>query len=114
MTFASAGWTEEECVFVASDERGCRQIENQASIHLFVEVEVEVVEGSLRITELRLFSSPLEKSVGSAHEFVRYQTGEEVDGCHRLRLGLVETRLEYGSNAAEAQLSQRTVKFACC
>jgi hypothetical protein len=105
VTLASARWTEKKSVFVASDERSGRQIENQTSIHLFVEVEVKVVERSLRITELRLFSSSLEQSVGSAHELIRYQTGEEVDGCHRLRLGLVQTRLEYGSNASEAQLS---------
>jgi hypothetical protein len=34
---------------VASDECGGGQIEDQASIHLLIEIEVEVVEGSLRI-----------------------------------------------------------------
>ena len=91
--------------FVASDERSCSQIENQTSIHLLVEVQIEVVEGFLRIAELRLFSPPLEQPLGSTHEFIRYQTGEEVDGGHRFRLGLVQTRLEHSSNAAEAQLS---------
>jgi hypothetical protein len=47
---------------VASDERSSRQIENQASIHLFVEVEVKVVEGSLRIAKLRLFLTCSPKS----------------------------------------------------
>ena len=84
---------------------GCGEIEDQASIHLLIEVEVEVVEGFLRITELRLFSSPFEQSLAATSEFVRYQAGEEVDGRHRLRLGLMQTRLEHGSDASEAQLS---------
>ena len=59
-------------------------------------------EGFLRITELRLFSSSLEKSIAATSEFVRYQAGQEVDGCHRFRLGLVQTGFEHGSDAAQA------------
>jgi hypothetical protein len=41
---------------------------------------------------IRVFSSSLEQPLGSAREFVRYQTGEELDGGHRFCLGLVQTR----------------------
>src|SRR5882672_62633 len=105
MTFARTGWTQEKCVFVARDERGGRQIEDQTTIHLLIEVEVEVVERSLRITKLRLFSSPLKQPFAATSEFVGYQAGDEIDGRHRFHLGLVQTRLEHGSNAAEAQCS---------
>src|SRR6266850_8461326 len=55
MAFAGAGWTWKECIFAARDERGRRQIEDQAPIHLLVEVEIKVVEGHLRIAKLRDF-----------------------------------------------------------
>src|SRR5205823_9674919 len=58
MAFAGAGRTEKECIFSASDERGRRQIEDQAPVHLLVEVEIEIVECLLRIAKLRLFPAP--------------------------------------------------------
>src|ERR1035438_2507695 len=105
MTLAGTRWTQEKSVFVARDERSGSQIEDQTAIHFLIEVEVEVVERSLRITKLRLFSSPLEQPFAATSEFVGYQAGDEIDRRHRFRLGLVQTRLEHGSDAAEAQCS---------
>src|SRR5260370_37479626 len=105
MTLASTRWTSAKCVFVARDECSGSQIEDQTTIHLLIEVAVEVVARSLRITKLRLFSSPLKQPFAATSEFVGYQAGDEIDGRHRFRLGLVQTRLEHGSNAAEAQCS---------
>jgi hypothetical protein len=96
---------------VASDECGGRQIEDQASIHLFIEVEVEVVERSLRITELCLFASSFQQSITATSEFVGHQAGDEIDGSHGFRLGLVQSGLEHGSDASQAQLSQGTIQF---
>src|SRR3974377_1406753 len=47
VTFARAGWTQKKGVLMASDERCGRQIEDQAAIHLLVEVEIEVIERHL-------------------------------------------------------------------
>jgi hypothetical protein len=93
MAFAGAGWTKKKCIFAARDERGRRQIENQAPIHLLVEVEIEVVEGHLRIAKLCLFPAPFQQSVAATSQFIGYQTGKEVDGGHRFRLGLLQACL---------------------
>src|SRR5207237_9291540 len=52
-------------LFSASDERGRRQIEDQAPVHLLVEVEIEIVECLLRIAKLRLFPAPFQQSVAA-------------------------------------------------
>ncbi len=68
MTLARARvrWTLKQRVFAASDEISCSQIEDQTSIHLFIEVEMEGVERFLRITKLRLLSSSLEQGTYSS------------------------------------------------
>ena len=68
---------------MTSDERRGGQFEDQAAIHLFVEVEIEVIEGHLRIAKLRLLPPSLQQSVAATSQFVGYQTGEEVDGGPR-------------------------------
>jgi len=40
---------------MASDEGTGSEIEHQTAIHLTVEVEIEVIEGLLRVSELGLF-----------------------------------------------------------
>jgi hypothetical protein len=54
VTLASAGRTEKQGVFVACDKSTGGEIEDQAAIHLLIEVKVEVVEGLLRVAELSL------------------------------------------------------------
>jgi len=42
------------------------QIEDEAAIHLLVEVEVEVVQGLLGVTELRLLAPALQQALTSS------------------------------------------------
>ena len=49
MTLARAGWTEKQGIFVARDKGAGGQVEDQAAIHLLIEVEVEVVQGLLGV-----------------------------------------------------------------
>jgi hypothetical protein len=58
------------------DEGAGGQLEDQTAIHLFVEVEVEVVEGPERVAELGLFAPALQHAVGAAGEFIGDQAGE--------------------------------------
>jgi hypothetical protein len=58
---------------MASDERCRRQIEDQAAIHLLVEVEIEVFEAHLRIAKLCLFPAPFQEPVAATSQFVRYR-----------------------------------------
>src|SRR5882724_1370064 len=105
MALAAAGWTEKKRVFMAGDEGGGGQIEDQTAIHLLVEVEVKVVECLLGIAESRLLSPTLQQSITPASQFVGDQAGDEVDRGHGFDLGLVEAHLEHGSDSAQPQLS---------
>jgi hypothetical protein len=75
------GGSQKESVFVPGDEGPGSQIKDQAAIHLFVEVEIEVVEGLERIAELGLLASPLQQAFGAAREFVGDQTGDQILGA---------------------------------
>ena|SRR6478609_4230760 len=75
---------------MASDEGTGSQIEHQTAIHLSVEVEVEVIESFLRVSERGLFCSALQQSLATTSEFVGDEAGEEVDGGAWLRPELGE------------------------
>jgi hypothetical protein len=64
---------------VASDEGTGSQIEHQTAVHFSLEVEVEVIESFLSVSELGLFLSSLQQSLATAREFVGDEAGEEVD-----------------------------------
>jgi hypothetical protein len=96
------GWAEKQGIFVAGDERASGQIEDQAAIHLLVEVEVEVFEAPLGVAKLGLLGPSLQQAIAATSEFVRDQAGEEVDGGHGFGLSLVETGFEHGGDAAES------------
>ena len=86
---------------MASDEGSGGQVEGQTAIHLLVEVEVEVVEGPLRVAKLGLLGPALQQAIAATSEFVRDQAGEEVDGGHGFGLRLVETSFEHGGDTAQ-------------
>jgi len=53
---------------------------------------------------LRLFPAAFQQSIAATSQFIGYQTGKEVDGGHRFRLGLLQARLQHRSDAAKTQL----------
>jgi hypothetical protein len=55
---------------MASHEGAGGQVEDQTAIHLLVEVEVKVVEGSLRVAKLSLLGPALQQAVAATSEFV--------------------------------------------
>jgi hypothetical protein len=70
-----------------ADEGICSQVEDQTAIHLLVKVKIKVIQRLLRIANLRLLATSLQQSFATAGEFVRYQTGDQIDG--RPRFGLL-------------------------
>src|SRR6476660_3336832 len=62
MTLSGAGWSEKQSVFVTGDEIGSSQVEDEAAVHLLVEIEIEVVQ-RVQVSEARGFSSTLKESV---------------------------------------------------
>ena len=95
MTFSGAGRTEKQSIFVTGDEGAGGQVEDQTAIHLGVEVEVEVVQGFLRVAKLSLLAPALQQTIATTSEFVRDQAGDQVDGWHGFDLSLVETSFEH-------------------
>jgi len=83
VTLAGAGRTEKQGIFVACDERASGQIEDQATIHLLVESEVEVIESLVRVAELGLLGAPLQQALATQGEFVGDQARQQVDGGER-------------------------------
>jgi hypothetical protein len=101
MTLAGTRRPKKQAVFVASDEGAGSEIEHQAAIHLAVEVEVEVIESFLSVSEGGLFFSSLQQSLTATSEFVGDETGEEVDRGHSFALSLVKAGFEYGGDTAQ-------------
>ena len=96
---------------MASDEGAGSEIEDQAAIHFLVEVEVEVVERLLGVAELGLFFPPLQQALATPGEFVRDQTGDQVDGGERFALCLAQMGLQHGGHSAQAKLFEGTIEF---
>ncbi len=58
VALAGAGWAEEDSVFGSLDEAPRGEIEDEGTIGLRVELEVEAVEGLLRVAEASLLDAP--------------------------------------------------------
>jgi hypothetical protein len=66
MTFPASSWTKKKCVFALSDPSGSSQVEDKTAVHLWIELEVEVVEVLVGIAELRLLVAPFQQSPTAA------------------------------------------------
>jgi hypothetical protein len=111
MTLAGAGRAEEDRVLALAEETAGGELEDEAAIHLLVEVEVEAVERLVGVAELRLFEPASEQPVGAARELVLDEEREEVGGREVIGLGLEKARLEALGHAAEGELAERAEEF---
>ena len=80
---------------MAGDEGAGSQLKDQAAIHLGVEGEIKVVEGSEGIPKFGLFASAFEQAVGPPGEFIGDQTGDQVQGGHGFGLSLTQACFEH-------------------
>jgi hypothetical protein len=62
---------------MASNEGAGGQVEDQTAIHLLVEVEVEVVEGPLRVAKLGLLGPALQQTIAATSELLRFHGRRE-------------------------------------
>src|SRR2546426_11592841 len=92
MALAGAGGAEEEAVLVRGDKAAGGELEDEAGIHLLVEVEVKGVERLARVAEGGLLEAPVEEPILAPEQLVADEGGEEVGGSQRVGLGLVQTR----------------------
>src|SRR5277367_717881 len=95
MTFSRSAWAKEECIFAFVDKAAGSQIEDQAAIHFRIEGEVEVIESPVGIAKAGLLAATLQEPVGAASQFIGDQTRDQVDGSHRLGLGLAQSGFEH-------------------
>src|ERR1700722_10683915 len=105
MTLAGARRPKKQAVFMASDEGAGSEIEHQTTIHLAVEVEVEVIESFVRVSERGLFFSSFQQSIATTSEFVGDEAGEEIDRGHGFGLSLAQASFEHGGDTSQAKLS---------
>jgi len=70
VALAAARRSEEQCVLATSDPTCGSQIEDQTAIHPGIELEVEVVQMLVGVTELRLFVASLQQSPTTTGELV--------------------------------------------
>src|SRR5260370_19920754 len=111
VALARAGRAEEESVLVLGDEAAGGEFEDEAPIHLLVEVEVKGVEHLAPLAEAGLFHPAIEEPVLAALELVLDERGKEVDGGELLRLGLQQPWFEAGGHAGAAELAEGTLQL---
>src|SRR5439155_22668627 len=104
MTLARTGRSLEQSVFVFSDEAGGGEVEDEAAVHLLVEVEVEVIECLLRIAELGGLSATVQQTVTATIQFIGNEARDEINRHHALGVSLMSPRFQYGGDAAETEL----------
>ena len=105
MTLASSRWAEKKSVLGLRQEAAGRELEDERAVHLLVEVEIEVVERLVRVTEARLLDPALDEPVRSALNLVGEERGEEVERREPARLGFEQTDLEVLGHAGEPELA---------
>ncbi|HEX6496609.1 MAG TPA: hypothetical protein VF018_14060 [Acidobacteriaceae bacterium] len=105
VALAGAARTEKQSIFPLADKGARGQIEDQATIHLRVEGEVEVVQGLLRVAEGRLFAAPLQQPIAAPVQLVGDQARDQIDRRHGFGLSLMQAGFQHGGYAAEPQLS---------
>jgi hypothetical protein len=79
VTLACAGWTQNRASSCLATNPANSPIENYREIELFVEVEVEFVQGLLRVAELNLFLATLKQSVTAPGEFIGDETRNRIN-----------------------------------
>jgi len=64
-----------DSVFAPADPACSGQVEDETAIHLGIELEVEVVQLLIGVTELGLLVAPFQQSLTATGEFVRDRHG---------------------------------------
>lgn len=92
VALAGARRTEEESVLASLDEACSCEIEDEASIHLLVAVEVQAVQRLPDVAKLRMLDPALQQAVAPSVELISDQRRDEVDRRHPFGLRPKETR----------------------
>src|SRR5260221_9436098 len=94
MALARSWRSEEQSVFASVHELSRGELVDESSVHLAIEVEVEVVDGSAAVSELGRLRPSFEQTISPASQFVVHEHRDEVDGCDPFGLGLQDSRFE--------------------
>jgi hypothetical protein len=111
VALSGARRAEEESVLATVDELAGGELEEEAAIHLLVEIEVEGVEGLVGLAKPGLLDAALEEPIGADGELVADEGREKVDGRHPGGLRFEDSGLEGVSHAAEAELTERSLQL---
>src|ERR1700722_9314311 len=103
VALAGAWRAEEESVLAAVDKLASRQLEEEPSIHLLVEVEIEGIEGLVGVAKLGLLEAAEDQAVTAPRQLVGDERRDEVEMGHLVGLGLEDSGLDALGHAAEAK-----------
>jgi hypothetical protein len=109
--FSRPWWSEQEHILPLQDEAGRGELVDQRAVHLLVEIEIEGVEGAIRIAEASLLNPTRDQPVLPARQLVADEGGHEIDGRLPLGVGLTQAGIERGGHAREPKLAERGVEF---
>jgi len=105
MALAGSWRAEQERVLGPCDEATRSQLEGQLPVHLLVEIEVEAVEGLVRVAEASLFDPALDQPVLTALQLVRDERGQKIHRSQGARLGFHDSSFERRGHARQPQLA---------
>jgi hypothetical protein len=111
VALAGAGWSEEERILGSREEPAGRKLEDQRTVHLLVEVEVEVevVEGLPLVAEAGALDPALDEAVAASEELVGHERAKEVQRREAAGLGLQDAQLQVLGHSGEPELAEGTV-----
>jgi hypothetical protein len=111
MALAGAGRSEEERVFMLGDEARGGEVEDERTVQLPIEIEIEGVEGLGGIAKVRLRAAPGEQAILPPDEFIGDERGDEIERSLTLGLRLAEARIQDIRHAREAELAECAIEF---
>ncbi len=95
----------------ALHEASGRELEDELTIHLLVEVEIEAIEAFAAVAKARLFDAAAEQAILSTEQFVADQRRQEVEVRQSLGGSALHSDFQHVGHAREAQLAQRAINF---
>jgi hypothetical protein len=84
---------------------------DQRPVHLLVEVEVEAVEGPIRVAKTGLLVASSQEPILATLKFIADERGHDVDRRELLRLCLSESGFDDIGHAGQPKIAKRVIQF---
>ena len=88
------------------DEAAGRQIMDERSIHLLVEIKVEAIKRAVGIAEAGLLVTAFQQPIFAPHELVGHERRDEIDRRQLFGVGMSQPRFQDGRHTREAEFAE--------